>query len=54
MNKSKYGFGVRTIKMQKGMWSFGSNLSHYNGETYLFFNLIKWSFIIGWLIKEEK
>ena len=51
--KNNYGFGVRKIVLPKRMWSFGVSLSHYQGETYLFFNFVKWSFIIGWLEKEK-
>lgn len=51
--KFRYGFGAKGTKMEKGMWSFGINLSHALGETYLFINFAKWSLIIGWLAKEK-
>lgn len=51
-DKLNYGFGVIVDKQPKGIWSFGSCISHSFGQTYLFINFAKWSISIGWLMKE--
>jgi len=49
--KLNYGFDIKVDKHFEGMWSFGSGISHFCGETYLFINFAKWSISIGWLMK---
>ena len=52
MNNSKSRFGIKANKLPKGTWSFGSCISHYYDETYLFINFLFWTICIGWLVKE--
>lgn len=54
MNESEeIKFGVDIHKLDKGAWSFGSGLTYYNKQIYLFINLIKISIFIGWMTKED-
>lgn len=46
-------FGIETHKLDKGTWSFGSGLTYYDKQFYLFFNLIKFSIFIGWMTRED-
>ena len=51
--KSNYGFGIKVVKQFEGAWSFGSCISHFFGETYIFINFAKWSISIGYLLRGE-
>lgn len=54
MNENNnYGFGIKFYTHVQGVWSFGSGIAHYFGETYLFISFAKWSVSIGWLMKKE-
>ena len=48
----KLVFGIAIEKMFEGDWSVGICLSHsFDGQTYIFINLFKWSISIGRIIK---
>lgn len=48
MIEGKLKFGILVEKVWEGSWSFGICLSHsFDGETYLFINLFKWTISIG-------
>ena len=53
MGENKVKFGVKIEKVWPKAWSFGVCLSHFEKETYLYINLFKFSFSIGWLETEE-
>ena len=48
MIEGKLKFGIVVEKVWEGSWSFGMCLSHsFDGQTYLFINLFKWTISIG-------
>lgn len=51
--KTKYGPGFKANRLPKGVWSFGSCLSHGCGETYLFINFLFWTVCVGWMAKDR-
>lgn len=52
MSEGKLQFGISVEKIWEGSWSIGCCLSHsFDGETYLYINLFKWTISIGKIIK---
>ena len=51
MSEQKCGFGIKVNRLEKGVWSFGSGLSHSFGETYIFINFLFWTIFVGWIAK---
>ena len=48
MSEGILKFGVKFEKIWDGFWNIGICLAHtVDHETYLFINLLKWSFSIG-------
>ena len=48
MSEGILKFGVKFEKIWDGFWNIGVCLAHTaDHETYLFINLLKWSFSIG-------
>lgn len=48
MTEGKLKFGINIEKIWKGSWSLGICFSHqFDGETYLYINLFKWTITIG-------
>ena len=43
MNEEKLKFGIDITKNDRGIWSFGVCLSHYEDETYIFVNFYRYS-----------
>ena len=55
MIEGKLKFGVVVEKVWEGSWSFGMCLSHsFDGQTYLFINLFKWTISIGKVMVYEE
>jgi hypothetical protein len=48
----KVKFGIKIDEHSDGVWSFGTCLSHYFDETYLYINLFKYTVSIGFLYKD--
>ena len=47
MNEEKLKFGIDITKNDRGIWSFGVCLSHYEDETYIYANFYRYSITIG-------
>ena len=55
MSEGKLKFGILVEEVWEGCWSFGVCLSHsFDGQTYLFINLFKWTISIGKVMVYEE